>query len=168
MPPDREKFPLPERIFLAFNAVTRWAASGSVTRPDSPGSRRGCANPFALLKVLIFLVMILLFPLFVLPMMLVRLAGAGRRSFRYGSLVDIAAGEEARWGHGSLPPVPGDAVLGSGTAAIANGDPGFRVTTLTDWAVTATALNCQSLVSGDAHRVPSARPPWLRPPACRR
>src|ERR1700722_18096180 len=119
MPPDREKFPLPERIFLAFNAVTRWAASGSVTRPDSPGSRRGCANPFALLKVLIFLVMILLFPLFVLPMMLVRLAGAGRRSFRYGSLVDIAAGEEARWGHGSLGPVPGGGVIGAGPRRLA-------------------------------------------------
>jgi len=150
MPPDREKFPLPERIFLAYNAVTRWATSGSITRPDSPDSRRGCANPFALLKVLIFLVMTVLFPLFVLPMMLVRLAGAGRRSFQYGSLVDIAAGEEARWGHGSLPPVPGDAVIGSGIAAIGGGDPGFRVTALTDWAVAATALNCQSLVSGDA------------------
>jgi len=150
MPPDHEKFPLPERIFLAHSAVTRWATSGSITTPDSPGSRRGCANPFALLKVLIFLLMIVLFPFFALPMMLVRLVKSGRQSFQYGSLVDLAAGEEARWGHGSLPPVAGDAVIGSGTAAIANADPGFRVTTLTDWAVTATALNCQSLVSGDA------------------
>lgn len=64
--------------------------------------------------------------------------------------VDISAGEQARWGHGILPPVPGDAVIRSGVAAIANGDPGFRVSTLTDWAVAATALNCQSLVTGDA------------------
>jgi hypothetical protein len=150
MPPDREKFPLPERLFLAFNAVSRWATSGPVTSPDSPGSRRGCANPLALFKVLLFLLVILLFPLFVLPMMLVRLVESGRQSFRYGSSVDITAGDAARWGHGSLPPAPADAAIRSGTAAIANGDPGFRVAALTDWAVAATALNCQSLVTGDA------------------
>jgi len=150
MPADREKFPLPERLFLAYTAVSRWATGGSITSPDSPGSRRGCANPFALFKVVAFLLMILLLPIFILPMMLVRLLGSGRQSFRYGSSVDITAGDEARWGHGILPPVPGDAVIRSGGAAIANGDPGFRVRALTDWAVAATALNCQSLVSGDA------------------
>jgi len=147
VPPDREKFPLPERIFLVFTAVSRWATSGPIA---SPGSRQGCANPFALFKILLFLLMILLFPIFVLPMMLVRLVQSGRQAFRYGSSVDITAGDKARWGHGILPPVPGEAVIRSGTAAIGGGDPGFRVTALTDWAVAATALNCQSLVSGDA------------------
>jgi len=150
MAADRDKFPLPERLFLAYTAVSRWATSGSITSPDSPGSRRGCANPFALFKILLFLLIILLLPIFVLPMMLVRLAESGRQSFRYGASVDITAGDEARWGHGILPPVPGDAVIRSGGTAIANGDPGFRVTALTDWAVAVTALTCQSLVSGDA------------------
>jgi hypothetical protein len=150
VPADREKFPLPERIFLAYSAVSRWATSGSITSPDSPGRRRGCANPLALFKVVLFLVMILLLPIFMLPMMLVRLAESGRPSLRYGSSIDITAGDEARWGHGVLPPVPGDAVIRSGAVAIANRDPGFRVSALTDWAVAATALNCQSLVSGDA------------------
>ena len=150
MPADREKFPLPERIFLVFTAVSRWATRGPITSPDRPGSRRGCANPLALFKVLFFLVMILLLPIFVLPMMLVRLLGTSRQSFRYGSAVDITAGDEARWGHGVLPPVPDNAVIRSGGVAIANRDPGFRVSALTDWAVAATALNCQSLVSGDA------------------
>jgi hypothetical protein len=150
MPGDRERFPLPERLFLAYTTVSRWAAGGSVTSPGSPGRRRGCANPFALFKLLLFLLMIVLLPIFVLPMMLVRLAQAGRQSWKYGAAVDITAGDEARWGHGILPPVPGGAVIGSGVSAIANADPGFRVTTLTSWAVAATALTCQSLVSGDA------------------
>jgi hypothetical protein len=150
MPADREQFPLPERLFLAYSAVSRWATSGPVTSPGSPGRRPGCANPLALFKVLLFLLLILVLPIFVLPMMLVRLLGSGRQSFRSGSAVDITAGDEARWGHGLLPPVPGDAVTRSGAEAIANRDPGFRISALTDWAVAATALNCQSLVSGDA------------------
>lgn len=130
--------------------MSRWATGGPITSPDRPGSRRGCANPLALFKVLFFLVMIMLLPIFILPMMVVRLLESGRHSFRHGSPVDITAGDEARWGHGVLPPVPDDAVIRSGGVAIANRDPGFRVSALTDWAVAATALNCQSLVSGDA------------------
>ena len=150
MPADREKFPLPERIFLAFTAVSRWATSGSLTSADNPGSRRGCANPLALFKVLLFLLMIVLLPIFILPMMLARLATSSRQSFRYGSTVDITAGDEARWGHGVLQPAADDAAVRSGTMAMANRDPGFRLNSLTDWAVAATGLNCQSLVSGDA------------------
>src|ERR1700722_10318878 len=95
MPADREKFPLPERIFLAFTAVSRWATSASLTSADTPGSRRGCANPLALFKVLLFLLMIVLLPIFILPMMLARLATSSRQSFRYGSTVDITAGDAA-------------------------------------------------------------------------
>jgi hypothetical protein len=100
LPADREKFPLPERIFLAYTAVSRWGAGGSVTSPDRPGSRRGCANPLALFGILLFLLMILLLPVFALPMMVVRLVESGRQSYRYGASVDITAGDEARWGHG--------------------------------------------------------------------
>jgi hypothetical protein len=150
MPPDREKFPLPERIFLAFTAVSRWATSGSLTSADNPGSRRGCANPLALFKVLLFLLMIVLLPIFILPMMLARLAMSSRQAFRYGSSVDITAGDEARWGHGVLQPAADDADVRSGTMTMARRDPGFRLNSLTDWAVAATGLNCQSLVSGDA------------------
>ena len=84
MSPDREKFPLPERIFLAYTAVARWATSGSITSADGPGSRRGCANPLSLFKVLLFLLLIALLPIFILPMMVVRLLASGRPSFRYG------------------------------------------------------------------------------------
>jgi hypothetical protein len=145
-----EKFPLPERIFLAYTAMSRWATSGSITSADGPGRRRGCANPLALFKVLLFLLLIALLPIFILPMMVVRLLASGRQSFRYGSSVDITAGDEARWGHGVLSPAADDAVIGSVAWHIAHRDRGFRVTTLTDWAVAATGLNCQSLVSGDA------------------
>jgi hypothetical protein len=150
MAADREKFPLPERIFLAFTAVSRWATSGSLTSADDPGRRRGCANPIALFKVLLFLLMIVLLPIFILPMMLARLATSSRQSFRYGSTVDLTAGDEARWGHGVLQPAADDAAIRSGTMTMAGRDPGFRLNSLTAWAVAATGLNCQSLVSGDA------------------
>jgi hypothetical protein len=94
--------------------------------------------------------MMVLLPIFILPMMLARLAASGRQSFRYGSSVDITAGDEARWGHGVLQSAADDAVIRSGTMAMANRDPGFRLNALADWAVAATGLNCQSLVSGDA------------------
>jgi hypothetical protein len=83
-------------------------------------------------------------------MMVVRLLASGRPSFRYGSSVDITVGDEARWGHGVLAPAADDVVIGSAAEYIARRDLGFRVTALTDWAVAATGLNCQSLVSGDA------------------
>jgi hypothetical protein len=150
MTSERERFPLPERIFLAFTAVSRWATSGPLTRADDPGSRRGCANPLALVKVLLFFVMIVLLPVFVLPMMLARLAVSSRQSFRYGASVDITAGDPARWGHGVLQPAADGAAVRRVTAAIAHRDPGLRVGSLTNWAVAATGLNCQSLVTGEA------------------
>jgi hypothetical protein len=171
MPADDEKFPLPERIFLAFTAVARWAGRGVTAPPNGTGGtkstnatdatvgtsasggtvgRRGCAHPLTLIKVAVFLFVILLFPLFVLPMLAVRLAQLGRTGFRYSTSVDVASGDRARWAHGTLPPAPGIAVVSAGTAAIASRDPGFRAAALTDWAVAASALLCQSLVTGDA------------------
>jgi hypothetical protein len=148
MPADAEKFPLPERIFLAYTAMSRWAGRGMAARPD--GKRPGCAHPLTLIKGLIFLLVLVLLPLFMLPMLVVRLGQLGRTGFRYGASVDVAAGEQARWGHGTLPPGQGTAVISQGTAAMAGRDPGFHAGTLTNWAVAATALLCQSLVSGDA------------------
>jgi len=151
MPSDREKFPLPERIFLAFTAVARWATRGVPSRRDGGGSasRGGCANPFNLFRILVFLLMIILLPLFILPMMLVRLAEMGTEGLRYSATVDVVSGDEARWGHGVLPPVPAADDIRAGATAIASHDPGFRATALTDWAVAAIALLCQSQVQGD-------------------
>jgi len=150
MAADREKFPLPERIWLAFTAVSRWAMGGSLTSGNKGGrAGSGCANPYAIFKVLVFLALIILLPVFVLPMMIVRLLEMGHQGFKSGSAVDIASGDAARWGHGVLRPVPGDAVVRSGVTAIGARDPGFRAAALTDWAVAATALLCQSLVTGD-------------------
>lgn len=75
--------------------------------------------------------MMALSPLFILPMLVVRFAQLGRTGFRYGASVDVASGDQARWAHGALPPVPGTAVISSGTAAIAARDPGFRAAALT-------------------------------------
>jgi hypothetical protein len=151
---DEEKFPLPERIFLAFTAMSRWAGRG-VAAGESPGSRvaarrRGCSNPLTLIRAVFFLLVLVLFPLFVLPMMVIRLAQVGRSGLRYGASVDVASGEEARWAHGTLPAVADTAVISAGTTAIASRDPGFRPGALADWAIAATALLCQSLVDGDA------------------
>ncbi len=153
MPADDEKFPLPERLFLAFTAMLRWAARDLAVRPDGTGrtvKRQGCLHPLTALRGLFFLLMLVLSPLFILPMLVVRLAQLGRTGFRYGASVDVASGDQARWAHGTLPPVPGTAVISTGTAAIAAGDPGFRAAALTDWAVAASALLRQSLVNGDA------------------
>jgi len=148
MAADREKFPLPERIWLVFIAVSRWAMGGRLTRSGT--DKKGCANPWALFKVLVFLVAIIMMPLFIIPMMVVRLLESGLQGAKYGASIDIVSGDAARHGHGVLQPVPGEADVRSGVAAIAHRDPGFRATALTNWAVAATALLCQSLVTGEA------------------
>jgi hypothetical protein len=148
MPAEREKFPLPERIWLVFIAVSRWAMGGSLTRSGT--GNKGCANPWAIFKVLVFLLMIILMPLFVMPMMVVGLLQFGRGGAKYSSSVDIVSGDAARLTHGGLQPVAEEAVIRSGVGAIARRDPGFRAAALTDWAVAATALLSQSVVTGDA------------------
>jgi hypothetical protein len=142
MSADGERLSLTERLFAGFTGVSNWAGRDL--------DARGCAHPLTIVRVVVFLLVIVLCPLFLLPLMLVRLARVGRTGFRYGASVDIATGEQARWGHGTLPPVPGAAEIGAGTAAIGSRDPGFRADVLTQWAVAATALLCQSVVSGDA------------------
>ena len=147
-----ERGPLTERLGYSFPAVMRWVSAGLPTAPpgDKPGTRRGWFHPLTLLKVAVLLIAVVLLPLFVLPFMLVRLVTSGRSMVKYGSAFDAASGEHARWGYGTLEPVPAAAVARSGATAIAVRDPGFDPGALTGWAAAATGLICESLTSGDA------------------
>jgi len=145
MPHGGEKLPLSERVFYGFTAVSQWAM-----RNNRRMRGRGCANPLSCLTTLIFLIVVVVCPVFILPMMLARFASMGLAGLRYGASVDVTTGDEARWGHGTLQPVPDPARINAGAVAIARADPGFRAHALTDWAYAASMLICQSLVSGDA------------------
>jgi hypothetical protein len=142
---DGEKLPLSERVFYGFNAVSQWAM-----RNNRRMRGRGCANPLSCLTTLIFLLVVVVCPVFMLPMMLARFAQMGLAGLRYGASVDITTGEEARWSHGTLQPVPDPARINAGAVAIASADPGFRARALTDWAHAASMLIRHSLMSGDA------------------
>ena len=144
-----ERLPATEQLFNRFSALTRWA-SGDLRTPPDGGKARGCASPLGVLKAILFLLLIVCFPLFVLPMMLVRLLQTGRGTLRYSSAVDVKSGEEARWTHG-VAVDPGDIGRAGVTAEdIMLRDPGFRAGALAGWAVAAIALLRDSLVSGDA------------------
>jgi len=152
MPDDGEKAPLTERLWWGYTSVFRWITGGTSAQAGSGDTarRQGCANPLILLKALIVLLLIALMPIFVLPMMLIRLAQVGQTGFRYGAAMKSTRGDPARWGHGVLPPLPDPAEIRAGVATIAGHDPGFRAVALTEWATAATALIGESLVSGDA------------------
>ena len=156
-----------ERLADSLYPVLRWVRNGLPTAPRgaspegasadgaspggaSPGTRRGCLHPLSLLKVVVGVAAVVLFPLFLLPVVLVRLVTTGRFTVKYTSVLDGASGELARWGYATLQPVPDAAVARSGTAAIAARDPGFDPGALTGWATAATGLICESLTSGDA------------------
>lgn len=149
MPDDGEKFPLSERLLQAFTALSRWASIGG-SGSDGTARRQGCGNPLTWVKLVVFLLVLVLCPLFFLPIVLVRLAQTGRTGFRYGVAIRTSNGTAARWGHGVLPPLPDPAELRAGIATIAGHDPGFRARALTEWATEASALIGQSLVSGEA------------------
>jgi hypothetical protein len=154
MPDDGEQYPLTERLFLAYNrafrGLARWVGGRPAPDTDDAARRQGCANPLFLVKAVIMLVLIALMPLFLLPMILARLAQTGQTGFRYGAAIKSNRGAPARWGHGVLPPLPDPAEIRAGVAAIAGHDPGFRAVALTEWAAAAAALIEASLVSGDA------------------
>src|SRR5215469_15250336 len=103
-----------------------------------------------LIRIAIILTVVILCPLFMLPMMLARLAQVGRTGFRYGASVAIVAGDEARWGRGALPAAAPVEQVRAGLAAIATRDQGFRVSVLTEWAVGVIELLCRTVVTGDA------------------
>jgi hypothetical protein len=149
MSPSGDKLPPTEWLFTRFTALSAWATSDLKT-PSGGGEPRGCSSPVGVLKALLFLLMIVCFPLFLLPMMLSRFAHAGWSSLRYGATVDVASGEDARWRHGVVADAADVGQAGVVAEDIMLRDPGFRVSVLTRWAVAATALLRDSLVSGDA------------------
>jgi len=101
------------------------------------------------LKALLFLLMIVCFPLFLLPMMLSRLTKVGWRGVRYGATVGVKSGDEARWAHGTYADAGDFARAGATAEDIMLRDPGFQVSALAGWAVAATALLRDSLVTGE-------------------
>jgi len=143
-----DKLPLTEWMFTRFTAVSQWATSDLRRRPDGSQSR-GCSSPIGVLKALLFLLMIVCFPVFALPMMLSRLFQVGFSGLRYGAAVGVKSGDEARWAHGSHGDAADFARAGVTAEDIMLRDPGFQVGALAGWAVAATALIRDSLVNGE-------------------
>ena len=143
--------PLTDDLFVVLRRASRWAASGvPKTQPGQQGSTpTGCANPIVLFKFVLFFLLVVLMPLFILPMLVVRLIMFGPSALRFSAATDVVSGDAARWGHGELEPAADAAQIEQGLAAIASRDPEFRPARLTQWASAATALICQSLTSGD-------------------
>jgi hypothetical protein len=149
VPAERERLPLTERFSGSFTAVSHWAGRDFATRPDGR-EPRGCGHPLGVLRAIVFLLVIVAFPLFVLPLMLARLARTGWTGIRYGASVDMTSGGAARWGHGALAPVPALGPDGEPAALdIAVHDPRFQADALAGWAVVVTAPRRQSLMTGD-------------------
>jgi hypothetical protein len=149
-PARRDKQPTGEWLFWVLRSATQWASTGVTSQPGQPAwYRGGCLNPIVLIKFVIFFLMIMLMPLFMLPMLLVRIIMFGPNALRVSSTVDLAAGDAARWGRGVLEALPDVRHVEAGLTAIASRDPGFRPERLTAWASAAVALICQSLTSGD-------------------
>jgi hypothetical protein len=136
----REHEPATDWLFSLLRKWSGWAGTGWATG--------GCLNPLNLFKFIVFALLIVLCPLFMLPMVVVRLVkfGAG---VRYSSTLDVASGDGARWGRGHLEPVADASRVTAELSAIASRDPGFRPDRLAAWANAATTLMCQSLTSGD-------------------
>jgi hypothetical protein len=103
-----------------------------------------------LIRVPVVLIVVLCMPLFMLPLLVVRIVRFGPMSTGYGSAIAVASGEPARRAHGTLEPAAGSSMIVAGMMAIAAHDPGFRGDTLTSWAMSVTELICQSLVSAEA------------------
>lgn len=146
----RDKPPPDEALFGVLRKVTTWATTGISSRPGQPAKYPGgCLNPVVFFKLVVALLMIALMPLFMLPMLLVRIVRFGPNALQSSATTDLSSGDTARWGHGALEPVPDSSQVDAGLAAIASRDPGFQPERLTAWASAATALICQSLTSGD-------------------
>jgi hypothetical protein len=137
-----------EGLVSLVRAAARWARPGQP--PATVGKPRGCLHPLGLFKAVIFLLMILLLPVFMLPLLITRIATAGRTAVQYATTMRVITGDRARTSYGTLKPCSDPASLDAALAAIADHDSGFKTATLTGWASAATALLCQSLTSGDA------------------
>jgi hypothetical protein len=139
-----------EWLISFLRGVTRWASTGPATAP--PGEKpdgRGCLNPISLLKIVVFLLMIVLCPLFFLPFLVVRIARDGRSSLKYSSRVEVTSGEAARWSYSPLAPVTDKRDVQGALDSIRHYDQGFQASRLSRWAVAASELIWQSIVRGD-------------------
>jgi hypothetical protein len=146
----RDKPPPDEALFGVLRKVTTWATTGISSRPGQPAKYPGgCLNPVVFFKLVVAMLTIVLMPLFMLPMLLVRIVRFGPNALQSSATTDLSSGEAARWGHGALEPAPDFSQVEAGLAAIANRDPGFDPARLTAWASAASTLICQSLTSGD-------------------
>jgi hypothetical protein len=148
MPADADQLPPSERVFTWFARVSAWATGDLRTPPDG-GQPRGCSSPLGFVKALLFLVLIVCFPLFILPMMIARLARLSWSGLQYGAAVDVTSGPDARWRHGVSADPADSGQAGVAAEDIMLRDPGFRVGALVGWAVAATALLRDSVLSGD-------------------
>jgi hypothetical protein len=137
-----------EWLMSFLRGVTRWASTGAATTPAGQ-SPRGCLHPVSLLKLVVFLLVLVLCPLFMLPFLLIRLARFGVTGVKYSASVDMTSGEAARWGYSVLEPVAEGRYVQDGLGAIGHDDPGFRAGRLTGWATSAGELIWQSMVRGD-------------------
>jgi hypothetical protein len=93
---------------------------------------------------------VVLLPVYMLPIMLVRLVAFGGSIGKYTPLTSAKSGEQARFGSGALDPVADPQIIQAGAASIAAHDRDFDPARLTEWAAAATTLICQSLTSADA------------------
>jgi hypothetical protein len=145
---DRDTFS--ERLVSAFRAILRWTSFSRTKHPVNSRSALGCLNPFVIIRIVIVLLAAALMPLYLLPLLLVRMVTMGRTSIRYSATLDVTSGDAARWGYGALEPVGDPARVQAGTAAIAAHDPQFDPSRIMNWAAAATGLICESLRTGDA------------------
>ncbi len=145
---DRDTF---GEALMTFNlAAMRLIAGSRKSRAGRQREPSGCMFPVIMVRALLMIALVLLLPLFMLPYLIVRIVTVGGPSVRYSSVLDVASGEPARWGYGSLEPPQDASAVRAGAAAIAAHDRGFDSSRLMNWAAAATGLICQSLTSGDA------------------
>lgn len=145
---DSDRDTVSEWFLSAARTVMRWGSSKS--KPAGKTSALGCFNPFLIFQIVMVLLLVALMPLYLLPMMLVRLVTVGRTSIRYSSALDVTSGPPARWSYGALEPVADAASVQAGTAAIAAHDPQFDPGRIMTWAAAASGLIGESASTGDA------------------
>jgi hypothetical protein len=139
-----------EWLIAFLRGVTRWASTEtSAARADAGRKPRGCLHPVYLVKLVVFLVMIVFMPLFMLPSLLIRLVRFGIGGLKYSASVDVSNGEAARWGYSELESAADGRYVQNGLDAIGHDDPGFRAARLTGWAASAGGLIWESMVRGD-------------------
>jgi hypothetical protein len=148
---DADRDTVSERLLNVPRVMLRWASppAGRTGQTGQTGAA-GCLNPLTALRMIVVLAGVALMPLWLLPLLLVRMVTVGRTSIRYSSVLDLASGPAARWGYDALDPPADAASVQDGLRAIAAHDPGLAPAALMNWAAAATSLICQSLTSADA------------------